>query len=278
MADIYPVFSTDGLNSQITFNFGASAYVGSKPIGYLNFAQDPSEVDVYGGLATTEAKDIAVFAGNVVLAGYLATTEARDTTVFSGIISNPPVEVYPSYSAGGLGSQVTFNFQPVVTLPSGYLYWDLGPHSVIFVTLDATEATDTASFNASVGVSGTLAVTETTDTAAFFGDIVGADLSGNLVYTEPSDIAVFNGQVTDCVGLLAATEAPDVAVFGGSVIWGAILAATEATDSAIFIGELGYISEAPDTAAFVGYVMDVPPVPGVPEVLKFGIPVSLSRW
>ena len=53
MADVYPVFSTEGINSQVTFNFGATAYAGVKPLGYVNFNQSMSEAEVFGGLAAS---------------------------------------------------------------------------------------------------------------------------------------------------------------------------------------------------------------------------------
>ena len=281
MADVYPVFSSEGLNSQITFNFGPVAYVGSKPIGYLNFGQDPSEVDVYGSLTFTEARDTAAFNGAVIVSSQLVVTEARDAAIFNGVISDPPQEIFLSYSAEGVNSQVTFNFSPVNNRPSGFLHWDLGPYTPpeAYGTLSVIETPDTALFNgALIAASGTLNVTEAADVAAFFGSYVDAELSGNLVYTEPADTAVFDGEVSGNVGQLDATEDPDVAAFTGEALWPVILAATENADSAIFVGELGYISETPDSAVFIGFVMDTPPVPGVPEVLRFGIPVSLSRW
>jgi len=278
MADVYPVFSTEGINSQVTFNFGATAYAGVKPLGYVNFNQSMSAADVFGGLSATEASDTCLFSGGITIAGNLATIEVRDTALFGGIISDPPLEIFPAYSSEGIDSQVTFNFTPV-SRPFGYLQWDLGPFTA-YGPLAVTEATDTAVFNGIVVTFGTLAATEAADVAVFGGSLPAADMAGNLVYTEPSDTAVFNGAVTDNVGSLDAAEAPDVAEFtGNSGFWEALLNATENPDSAIFVGELGAApSEERDTAAFIGYVMDTPPVPGEPEVLNFGIPVSLSRW
>lgn len=295
MAEIFPAFSAQAINSQVTFVFDSTYYVGTAPSGFLNWAQDP------GGLNTLEARDTAVFTGDVIVVGSLATTENRDTTQLNGVISNAPSEIFPAYSALDINAQVTFNFvEPYVgSKPVSFLNWDQAPDAQVFGTLATVEAVDTAAFiggvgtfgfltateirdtalfnggvivgatlatieardtalfNAAVVSSGVLAFTETTDTAVFFGSLPDADLNSNLAFTEPGDTAVFSGQITGYVGTLIVTEAPDTAEFFG--YFGDLA------------GDLNTI-EAPDEAFFDLHVEPIS------EVLKFGIPVSLSRW
>ena len=94
------------------------------------------------------------------------------------------------------------------------------------------------------------------------GSLPAAALGGNLAFTEPRDTAVFSGQLTGYVGTLIVTEAADTASFVG--LFGELS------------GGLNTI-EAPDQAFFDVFSTPIPPVLKL-EVLRFGIPVSLSRW
>ena len=120
-------------------------------------------------------------------------------------------------------------------------------------TLAATEAKDTAAFNASYVVAGTLATTEAPDVAAFNGTVA---VSGTLATTEATDSAAFNGNAV-VSGAWTSTESPDTAVFNGNTVASGSFAVTEGQDTAAFVGS-GIVSgtwastEAADTAAFAG--------------------------
>ncbi len=85
--------------------------------------------------------------------------------------------------------------------------------AVIFGSLAATEAADTAAIAGAVLVSGSLAATEAADTAALAGTVL---VSGALAATEAADTAAIAGMVL-VSGTLAATEGADTASMAGAV-------------------------------------------------------------
>lgn len=224
-------------NSAIGTVIGAMSVVGIDTAAFIG------AVGVNGVLAATDAKDTALFNGQVIaigINGSLAATEAKDTAAFNGTVAG----IYGPLVATEAKDVAAFNGTVVIA-----------------AQLAATEAKDTAAFTGSVGVSGTLGASETPDVALFNGRIGSA---GALAATEAKDIAAFVGVLT-VSGTLVATEAPDTAAFAGisfplGELFG-VLEATEAPDTANFVAQadlLGTLAaiEAKDIANFVGQVGD----------------------
>jgi hypothetical protein len=231
-----------------------------------------------GPLVTTEAQDVAAFAGDVVVSGALATTEATDTAAFvgnvlvSGALATTESADTPALAGfvGVSGALATTEAQDVVafagtitTTVSGALATTEAQDVAAFAgavlvsgVLATTEAKDQAAFAGSVLVSGAWATTEATDVAAFSGSVI---VAGSLATTEATDAAAFAGFV-GVSGSLATTEAKDVAAFAGSVLVSGALITTEATDVAAFAGFVGVSgalasTEGQDIAAFAGSVI-----------------------
>jgi Concanavalin A-like lectin/glucanases superfamily len=194
-----------GLASGNIFTLGVNGYLDEVRItkGVARYASDSGyavatapfprgPMGMNATLATTEAPDVAAFAGQVVISAVMATVEAADSAAFAG-------------SATWTGTLATTEAKDVMAF-TGSAGWT--------GTLAVTEATDIAAFAGQVRISAALAVTEAQDVAAFNGFLV-APLTGTLAVTEAQDTASFSGFLVfaGIVGTLNAVERADGARF-----------------------------------------------------------------
>lgn len=180
---------------------------------------------------------------------------ANPVTNTGGFTIGVTGDLFPAYcthGGGGDQSVTTANFGATsfgTSPPSGFT--GLDSSSGVSLSLAATEATDTASFSASLSDSLSLAATEAKDTAAFSASL--SDLA-SLAATESTDVASFALSI-GAVLSLAATETADTASFAASLSDIASLAALEAQDTASFTLNIPDVlslaaTESPDIAAF----------------------------
>ena len=215
---LYPILSTTNTAGEtVTGNFGASAFVGAVPAGFVS--------GLTGGAATG---DTASFTGTVAfpaLTGTLAATEGADTSAFTGTVG------WAGTLAATEGVE-TASFGGSVAWP------------VLSGTIAATEASQgTAAFTGSVEWHGTLAATETTqDVFAATGTVANLRIgildaveasplrADSELYTADDNITrnndTFGGDTAEfrvfipCFGSLHVDEESDVAAFPGEVFDG----------------------------------------------------------
>jgi hypothetical protein len=211
-------------NASFPANSAIGIVVGDLFVTGIDTAAFTGFAGVFGGLAVTEAKDVAAFTGTLpaVITGTLAANEAGVSSTNYTFLANSAVNTI------------------------------IGTLSVVGI--------DTALFNGAVGVNGTLGATETKDTALFNGQVIPIGITGTLTVTEARDVAAFNAVLAGASGTLVATEARDIAAFIATSVIKGQLAATEAPpDTAAFNGKVGVSGtldavESIDSILFNGYI------------------------
>jgi hypothetical protein len=180
---------------------------------------------------------------------------ADPVTNTGGLTIGVTGDLFPAYcthGGGGDQSVTTGNFGATSfanSPPTGFTGLDSA--SGISLSLAATEATDTASFSASLKDTLSLGATEASDTASFAASL--KDIS-SLATTEGADTASFTASLKDALSL-ATTEVADAASFAAALSDLATLSANESPDTASFtlVGQIDLslaATEALDTASF----------------------------
>jgi hypothetical protein len=271
-SEICPAFAAQALNDQVTFNFGATAYVGTPPSGYQDWGGND------GTLVAVENRDTANVAGGIIGTGTLATVENRDTAnLAGGIIATGTLTAIDSKDVANFAGNIAVTGTLAVvenrdTANVAGVTADAGP-------LAAIENRDIANIAGVAQTSGpqeiypAFAAQALNDQVTFnFGATAYAGtapsgyqnwdqepsgvITGTLAVTENRDVANFAGSVVN-FGTLSVTENRDVASFAGSDFWSATLAATENRDTANFNGGIFAIgtltvTENRDVVSFAG--------------------------